>query len=313
MARQLRIEYPGAFYHVLNRGVERRSVFSDFKDYECFVDLCSGLHRRFKFRAHSYCLMPNHYHLYLETPEGNLSSLMHQLDGIYTQRFNRRHRRVGPLFQGRYKAILVEKESYSIEISRYIHLNPVQAKLVPQPEDYPWSSYAAFLGRRKPDSFLETQWLLSQFGLTEQVAQEAFHRFTLAGTKQPWEPERFTVGGILLGGQPFVEWAKRKFCSTDKDHAISQSRELRPTPNPTEILAAVNDLDLNPNLKRKLSTYALRRFTHLRLKEVGALVGGLSEAAASQIAKRIEEERQGNSHLNYLLKLLDENLLNVEP
>lgn len=156
MARPLRIAYPGAVYHVVNRGVEQRVIFADKTDYASFLTLLERLHASFGFRVHSYCLMPNHYHLYLETPQGDLPRLMQQLDGRYTQRFNRCHRRSGPLFLGRYKALLVDKEAYSLAVSRYIHLNPVKAKLVRKPEDYAWSSYATFFGQRSPAVFQET-------------------------------------------------------------------------------------------------------------------------------------------------------------
>src|SRR3989338_4817159 len=127
MARPLRIEYAGAFYHVMNRGLERREIFQSSQDYEKFLTLLDPLFDRYQVRLHSYCLMPNHYHLYVETPQGYLSKIMRQLDGVYTQSYNRRYKRVGPLLQGRYKAILIEKENYSLELSRYIHLNQVKA------------------------------------------------------------------------------------------------------------------------------------------------------------------------------------------
>src|SRR3989338_4608181 len=136
MARPLRVEYPGAFYHVFNRGLERREIFRDRGDYERFLALCFKTHHSFKVVLHAYAFLPNHYHLYLETPEANLSRAMRHLDGLYTQSFNRRYTRVGPLLQGRYKAILVDKDNYSMQLARYIHLNPVQAKLAVRPEGY---------------------------------------------------------------------------------------------------------------------------------------------------------------------------------
>ena len=121
----LRIEYSCAFYHVINRGLERLEIFRSKKDYRAFLDLCLELHKRFGLIFHAYCLMPNHYHLMVETPEANLGRALRHLDGVYTQGFNKRHKRVGPLFQGRYKAILMEKEAYGVELSRYIHLNQI--------------------------------------------------------------------------------------------------------------------------------------------------------------------------------------------
>ena len=149
MARPLRIEYPGAFYHVMNRGLERRVIFRDRLDYQAFLHRCLEVHNRFKVIFHAYSLMPNHYHLMMETPAENLSRAMRHLDSVYTQGFNhRKERRVGPLFQGRYKAILIDKDAYALELSRYIHLNPVKAKIVNRPEDHAYSSFRYYVGRR---------------------------------------------------------------------------------------------------------------------------------------------------------------------
>ena len=130
MARPLRIEYPGALYHVTARGNARQRIYSDSKDCQAFLDLLGTLSDRYHWLCHAYCLMTNHYHLLLETPEGNLAEGMRQLNGIYTQAFNRRHHKVGHLFQGRYHAILVDKDCYLLEVARYIVLNPVRAKMV---------------------------------------------------------------------------------------------------------------------------------------------------------------------------------------
>jgi len=243
MARPLRVEYPGAFYHVLNRGIERRTLFNDDKDYENFLKLCRILHPKFKFILHSYCLMPNHYHLYIETPDANLSRLMQNLNSRYTQLFNRRYKRIGPLFQGRYKAILVDKENYSLQISRYIHLNPVKAKIVSKPEDYKWSSYRSFLGREKQEAFLETEWLLSQLANTIDRAKEDFHRFTMEGIHDTWNPFGRARGGTFLGEETFIDWAKEKFIAKAKDRSISRLREIQKPqdigmtfPNPVDSL-----------------------------------------------------------------------------
>lgn len=143
MARPLRIEYPGAIYHLTARGNARASIFRDDTDRLEFLVIIGNLTEQFNWCCHGYCLMGNHYHLLVETPDANLSAGMRQLGGIYTQRFNRRHNEVGHLFQGRYKSILIEKENYLLELSRYIVLNPVRAKIVADPADYSWSSYAA--------------------------------------------------------------------------------------------------------------------------------------------------------------------------
>jgi REP element-mobilizing transposase RayT len=140
MARPLRIEYPGALYHITSRGNDKNLIFLDDKDRDVFLDLLHSINTRYHFILHAYCLMDNHYHLLIETPEGNLSYGMRQLNGVYTQMFNKKYKRVGHIFQGRYKAVLVDKDNYLLEVARYIVLNPVRARLVDAPEKWRFSS-----------------------------------------------------------------------------------------------------------------------------------------------------------------------------
>ncbi|HDO21625.1 MAG TPA: transposase, partial [Nitrospirae bacterium] len=140
MARPLRIEYPGAFYHITSRGNERKDIFKSARDREKFLSYLESSTQRYGAVIHVYCLMTNHYHLLLETPLGNLSQIMRHINGAYTTYFNTRRQRSGHLFQGRYKAIVVDADEYAEELSRYIHLNPVRAGIVERPEEYQWSS-----------------------------------------------------------------------------------------------------------------------------------------------------------------------------
>jgi len=156
MARPLRIEYPGAVYHVMNRGLAQQTVFYDPTDYEAFLQVVSDTHSLWGVEVFAYCLMGNHYHLCLRTPSANLGRVMRHVNGLYTQRFNRMHQRDGPLFRGRYKAIVVEAEAYLASVIRYIHLNPVQTKLVQSPEAYRWSSHAQYLTPQSAPPWLET-------------------------------------------------------------------------------------------------------------------------------------------------------------
>ena len=149
MARPLRIEYSGAYYHVTSRGNERKAIFRDDRDRERLLELLARAVKDFHLRLHGYVLMSNHYHLLVETPRGGLSRALRYLNGVYTQAFNRRHRRVGHLFQGRYKAILVDKDAYLLELSRYIHLNPLRVELVKdlkELENYPYCGHGTILG-----------------------------------------------------------------------------------------------------------------------------------------------------------------------
>ena len=148
MARPLRIQYPGAFYHVTARGNEKKAIFISNRDRVKFLSYLESAHDRYSAIIHVYCLMSNHYHLLVETPRGNLSQILHHINGAYTTYFNIRRERAGHLFQGRYKSILVEKDAYCIQLSRYIHKNPVRAGLVNMPSEYPWSSYPHYIGRK---------------------------------------------------------------------------------------------------------------------------------------------------------------------
>ena len=140
MTRPLRLEFPGALYHLTARGDRREDIFLDDTDRQTFLDLLAKEIRQQRWRLYAYCLMSNHYHLLIETPEGNLVAGMRRLNGVYTQAFNRRHGRVGHVLQGRYKSILVDKDAYLLELARYIVLNPVRAGMVKRVQDWPWSS-----------------------------------------------------------------------------------------------------------------------------------------------------------------------------
>ena len=196
MARPLRIELAGGLYHVMSRGNQRRAIVRDDADRQRRLDWLQRAVQTYGWRLHAFALMTNHEHLFLETPEPNLSAGMHLLNGSYTGYYNARHRRVGHLFQGRFKAHLVEEDGYFTEISRYLHLNPVRAKLVARPEQWKWSSYA---GYRNPKAALE--WVtynrvLGEFGGTRGEARRSYCRFVHAGVvESPPAPGRMPSAG----------------------------------------------------------------------------------------------------------------------
>src|SRR3989338_416655 len=166
MARPLRIEYTGAFYHITSRGNERKNIFTNEYDFKKFLEYLEAANKRYRAVIHIYCLMSNHYHLLIETPLGNLSQIMRHINGSYTTYFNTKRQRAGHLFQGRYKAILVDADEYAEGLSRYIHLNPVRAGIVTKPEEYDWSSYQCYIGRKKIPSCLKVDFILGYFGDT---------------------------------------------------------------------------------------------------------------------------------------------------
>ena len=181
MARPLRIEYDGALYHITSRGNERKAIFKDPGDRQLFLRILAQVTEHFHWICHAYCLMNNHYHLVIETPDGNLSKGMRRLNGVYTQAFNRRHHRVGHLFQGRFKAILVQKESHYLEVCRYVVLNAVRAKTVKHPGKWPWSSYRATCGAGPVVGCLTVDELLSHFGTRRAPAQEKYRQYVAEG------------------------------------------------------------------------------------------------------------------------------------
>jgi putative transposase len=209
MARPLRIEYPGAVYHVTARGNGRQRIYGDDADFRSFLELMGKLTERYNWLCHAYCLMSNHYHLLLETPDANLALCMRQLNGIYTQTFNRRHHKIGHLFQGRYKAILVDKDNYLLELCRYIVLNPVRAKMVDEPQSYVWSSYRATSGSGSGPGWLQTDWVLAQFHRHRDKAQSLYRKFVKEGIGEagPW---RHLDSQVILGDERFARQARKR-------------------------------------------------------------------------------------------------------
>ena len=208
MARPLRLELPGGLYHVTSRGDRRDDIFLVDADRERWQEILGSVCQRFNWRCHAYCQMTNHYHLVVETPETNLAKGMRQLNGVYTQYINRRHDRVGHLFQGRYKAILVEKDAYLLELVRYVVLNPVRAGIVADAAEWPWSSHRTALDQAPARSWLESDWILGHFGKLRRTAIRHYADFVRAGLERPsiWEALR---GAIVLGGETFAEELKQ--------------------------------------------------------------------------------------------------------
>lgn len=204
MARPLRIEFPGAVYHITSRGNERKEIFRNDHDREDFLNILQRIVSRYNWLCHAYCLMDNHYHLLIETPDGNLSIGMRQLNGVYTQRFNKRQGRVGHLFQGRYKAVVLQKDSHLLEVCRYVVLNPLRARIVESPEQWIWSSYIATAGWKKPHVCLETDWILKQFASERKAAEIAYRKFVREGirTESIWKKVR---AQSVLGEDTFME------------------------------------------------------------------------------------------------------------
>ncbi len=235
MARPLRIEYPGAVYHITSRGNAKKSIFRDDRDRERFLEILSSVVKRYNWLCYGYCLMDNHYHLLIETPDVNLSKGMRQLNGVYTQSFNRTHKSVGHVFQGRYKAILVEKESYLLELCRYVVLNPVRAGIVKRPEDWRWSSYISTAGIKRAPEYLTVDWIFGQFGSNREKAEKGYRDFVKAGIKEenPWKNLK---GQILLGRGEFIEKFRDLLSGKEKIGEIPKVQRYISRPKIEEII-----------------------------------------------------------------------------
>lgn len=228
MARPLRLEFPHAVYHVTSRGNARQKIVRSDHDRAGFLVILGQVIERYGWLCHAYCLMDNHYHLLLETPRPTLSAGMRQLNGVYTQTFNRHHRRVGHLFQGRFKAILVEKEAHLLELCRYVVLNPVRAGFVQHPHQWRWTSYRATIGRVEVPAYLTVDWVLGQFGRRLREARRAYEQFVREGIgcESPWGQLR---GQMYLGSEHWV--ATHQPDRVIKEVPRTQTQAQRPSLN----------------------------------------------------------------------------------
>lgn len=275
MARPLRIEFSGALYHVTARGDRREPIYEDDEDKEMFLNTLAQVVEGFNWICHSYCLMTNHYHLVVETTDGNLSKGMRQLNGVFTQASNRRHGRSGHLFQGRFKAILVDKESYLLELARYVVLNPVRAGMVKRPEKWAWSSYRAVMGDAPAPPWLAVDGLLSLFGKRRAEARQRYRTFVAEGVGKEsiWGALRQQ---IYLGDEKFVERMQRKMSDPD-EMTIPRAQRRPPAPTLENIAARHRTRDEGIRAAYATGAYSYREIAEhfgLHLVTVGRIVRG---------------------------------------
>jgi REP element-mobilizing transposase RayT len=282
---------------VTSRGNERKAIFRDDWDGEKFLELLGRAVEEFQLRLHGYVLMSNHYHLLVETPRGGLNRALRYLNGVYTQTFNRRHRRVGHLFQGRYKAILVDKESYLLELSRYVNLNPWRLKRSQDPFAYRWSSLAAYTGRRTVPKWLTVTEVLSHFGPKEKTG---YKEFIIDGMKfgfdRPWEKMK---GQVVIGSEKFVEEIAKEHLPLHEQlgerSGIREIVALKPEAVVTEVQRhfGINSKDIQNRQRRYtdaryLLCYLLRRHCLMTLREIGEKVG-LHYSAVGNVIRQMRE------------------------
>lgn len=281
MSRPLRIELSGGLYHVTSRGDRREAIYLDDDDRLNWLNLLGEVCEHFNWRVHAYCQMTNHYHLVVETPEANLSKGMRQLNGVYTQQINRRHKRVGHVFQGRYKAILVEKDAYLLELARYVVLNPVRAGMTNDIGEWSWSSYQATIGEVARPPWLHVRWLLAQFAPSHEAAIPLYKDFVHQGVGLPgiWSE---LSNQIYLGGERFIERMHKALGETQEDKEIPRAQR-RPR---TKSLTAFEDEAEDRNQAIQ-SAYRSGQYT---LKAIGEHFG-LHYATVSRIVKQTRAGR----------------------
>ncbi|MBW1920837.1 MAG: transposase [Deltaproteobacteria bacterium] len=280
MSRPLRIEYPDAWYHVMNKGRRGEPVFRTHNDYNSFVGLLKETIEMWNVRVAAYCLMPTHYHLVIQTPDANLSRCMRYVNGIYTQRFNRNHLLNGQLFRGRYKAILVEGDSYLLELVRYVHRNPLEAGLVKELDKYRWSSHQGYLSDSRKWDWLYKDFILSLFSIEKAIASKMYKGFVSKGV-----PEE--INGIFLreklpsalGSDRFLDWVKSSFFPAKFHKEVPESKMLSPDAEriKEEVCRSygVSRADLYrsrrgiSNEPRNVAIYLLRTLRGDNLEEIG--------------------------------------------
>ena len=324
MARPLRIEYPGAHYHVINRGNAGEDIFISERDKEKFLEYLEKAVERYGIIIHAYCLMTSHYHLLIETPLPNLSQAIKWINVSYATYFNRKRNRWGHLFQGRFKSIIVDADEYLKPLSRYIHLNPIRAKMVEKLDSYPWSSYPAYIGKRKPLEWLEIGWLLSLFDKRPKEASKKYRSYVegvAAGEIK--NPDEDVVGGLILGGANFVNWVKDSFLSDRSGNKeIPQLNELKPRVTLQSLVQRVCDefscdIDqihrkgLKKNLARDIAIYLAREITDTSGVDLGSFFGGISGAGITvrynHIAKQLDRNRRLKGRINQIKKQIINN------
>jgi len=317
MARPLRITYEGALYHITSRGNEKNPIYRDNGDYLRFLEILSELPQRYSILIHGYVLMGNHYHLLIETLKSNITNVMHYLNTTYTGYFNRKYKRAGHLFQGRYRGFLIEKEKYLLSVSRYIHLNPVRASMVRKLEEYRWSSYLEYAGIQQKSDWLTCDWILGQFSKYEARAKRLYKRFVDEGMREKEFPFSFLKGGLILGSETFIEKVKRKV-TLKRHREIPETRKLTRRIGYEDIIGVVgrglkvSEQEIisgrRDNLAKKITLYLLRRHTDMRNEEI-ARYFGIGYTAVSQASLRLKREVEKNIKIKKIVEEMEEGLL----
>ncbi len=318
MSRPLRIEYPGAWYHIMNRGRRSEKIFLKRKDYDTYIELLIEASELWTVNISAFSLMPNHYHLLINTPKGNLSRFMRHLNGVYTQRFNKNNRCEGQVFKGRFKSIVVDGDSYLLQLLRYIHRNPLRAKMVKNINDFEWSSHQGYISNSKDWNWLYKDFMLSVFSKNRKDRLAAYGEFVgqldkkdiikaLEGKKWP----------SFFGSDKFVLSMKEKYYQEKRDKEIPESHILSPDLNyikdvvckyyniPGERLCINKRRSFNE--PRDVAIYLSRNLRNNTLEQLGKdfLLNAHSSVSTvlRRIKKRIEKDSEFKKKIDGVEKL----------
>jgi len=316
MPRPLRIEYENACYHVMNRGRGRQDIFHDEEYYEAFLLTLGEAHERFGIQILCYCLMSNHYHLLVKTPEANLGRAMRHINGLYTQRHNRLKRTDGTLFRGRYKAISVEDDSYQLQLSRYIHRNPVEARIVEQLENYPWSSYPYYIKKKKVPPWLHTQEIFEQLHVKSKMRNK-YRAYVELGTDKEiakfYEKENQSP---YLGSKNFRDWIYKQRDTDEFSVTKETLQSFRPefdeivenvakefNVSKESIIKSQRGRAAN-NFPRWVTMYLAQQYGGLKLKEIAKGIGLKKTGSIPTTIKKLMMALDGDKKLMVRLNRL---------
>ncbi len=309
MARPLRIIYPGAFYHVTSRGNEQKDIFKNRRDREKFLEYLASATERYSAEIYAFCLMSNHFHLFLKTPAGNLSQIMRHIIGAYTTYFNIKRKRAGHLFQGRYKAVLVEADEYAAELTRYIHLNPVKAGITDKPDEYQWSSYRFYIGKASTPEWLKPGFILGGFGKSESAARKNYRDFVEKLDVKEYEgPLKNAVGGSILGSSGFIEEITETHLKGREAEDIPALRHFSGTLSLEKLIEVANEaIRNNEKLARQVSIYFCHKYSGAPLKEIASKFD-IGVTAVGEASKRFMLKMKEDESLQKLVEIAIEKI-----
>jgi REP element-mobilizing transposase RayT len=319
MSRPLRIEYPGAWYHVMNRGRRSEIIFSGQKDYHRFIDLLTESCELWNIRISAYCLMPNHYHLLIQTPDGNLSRCMRHINAVYTQRYNRANGYDGQLFRGRFKSILVDGDTYLLQLVRYIHRNPLRSNLIRDLDNYKWSSHVGYISTAAKWNWLYKDFVLSMLSSKQIDQMRSYKRFVrLDDSKEMLQVFESPRWPPFLGGTQFLDWVKVTFFEKKRGKEVPESVHL--APSLSRIKAVVCDNYDIPeailqkgrrgvsNEPRDVAIYLARMIRQEGLREIGAEFGLNNYSSVSSAIERVKflmvKDRKFRSRVGEIRQLI---------